>query len=320
MSFSGFCAALSAHQRDFLDCGCTTTSCRCVCTSCAFFFFFFAGRWLPTGDSPPTRSNRVPSAAVVKARFERKQDDNIWIAHIMEQRERLPASRWQERQCGENIFPGSSAVSACVILSFIVRNIQPSKKWFCHTSNISNEISVNISTVCYSIALWASQHTNAMHDRQLDPWHPPEEDCGVLLRTMGTGVTFRLCRERCLESGKWEKKSHCSDWIVFHWFIAHRLISAHLEVGPLYVTVSALSVSLFSLACSLHFIINWNKPFFEVQEPSREMTAPQTMNTKQKDNEHCLNIQVSRHEMGRRGKKSPCFIVSLSREWTCLRQ
>lgn len=50
------------------------------------------------------------------------------------------------------------------------------------------------------------------------------------------------------------------------------------------------------------------------------MTAQQTMNKTQKDNEHCLNIQASHHRTGR-GKKSPCFIVVvLSREWTCLGQ
>lgn len=57
------------------------------------------------------------------------------------------------------------------------------------------------------------------------------------------------------------------------------------------------------------------------------MTAQQTMNKTQKDNEHCLNIQARHHRMGRAKKKkkqikeNPCFIVDvLSHEWTCLGQ
>lgn len=51
------------------------------------------------------------------------------------------------------------------------------------------------------------------------------------------------------------------------------------------------------------------------------MTAQQTMNTTQKDNEHCLNIQVSCTIGWVEGEKNACFIVVvLSREWTCLRQ
>lgn len=37
------------------------------------------------------------------------------------------------------------------------------QKWLCHTSDISNEINVSISTVCRLIASWAPQHTNVMH-------------------------------------------------------------------------------------------------------------------------------------------------------------
>lgn len=38
------------------------------------------------------------------------------------------------------------------------------QKWLCHTSDISNEINVSISTVRRLIASWAPQHTNVMHD------------------------------------------------------------------------------------------------------------------------------------------------------------
>ena len=70
-----------------------------------------------------------------------------------------------------------------------------------------------------------------------------------------------------------------------------------------------------SLACSLHFIINWHKPFFEVQEPSWGMTAQQTMNKTQKDNEHCLNIQVSHRRMGRGEKKEALFYCCCVKPW-----
>lgn len=131
---------------------------------------------------------------------------------------------------------------------------------------------------------------------------------------------LRHCRERCLESGfgNWEKKSHCLNLIIFHWFIEHPLTSIHFEAGPFCVKVFSLSLilplSVFSLACSLHFIINWHKPFFEVQEPSWGMTAQQTMNKTQKDNEHCLNIQVSHRRMGE-GKKESLFYCCCVKPW-----
>lgn len=62
------------------------------------------------------------------------------------------------------------------------------------------------------------------------------------------------------------------------------------------------------------------------------MTAQQTMNKTQKDNERCLNIQVSHSRMvrkgGRRGgggaegreRSLVVIVVVLSCEWTCLEQ
>lgn len=131
--------------------------------------------------------------------------------------------------------------------------------------------------------------------------------------------------ERCLESGLGEVREEIT-LFEFNYIplIYWTPINKHTFRGRAILRegFSPSSLSLFvSLACSLHFIINWHKPFFEVQEPSWGMTAQQTMNKTQKDNEHCLNIQVSHRRMGRGEKKKPCFIVVvLSREWTCLGQ
>lgn len=165
------------------------------------------------------------------------------------------------------------------------------------------------------IALWASQHTNVMHDWLLGSMTPSSERRQSCPLDHGNRGHLRPCRERCLDSGlgKWEKKSHCLNLIIFHWFIEHPLISIHFEAGPFWVKVffPPFSLLLVSLACSLHFIINWHKPFFEVQEPSWGMTAQQTMNKTQKDNEHCLNIQVSHSRMGRGGKKRSLVLLLL---------
>ena len=191
-----------------------------------------------------------------------------------------------------SFFAASLAVRTCVILSFIVGNIQQSKNGFA-TLEIYQMRSVSTFQQC-TIWLPCGLHNKLMlcmtdywiHDTL--QWKKAKSSLDH-----GDWGHLRPCRERCLESGfgKSEKKSHCLNLIIFHWFIEHPLISIHFEAGPFCIKVFShsltLSLSLFSLACSLHFIINWHKPFFEVQEPSWEMTAQQTMNTTQKDNEHC---------------------------------
>lgn len=134
------------------------------------------------------------------------------------------------------------------------------------------------------IALWASQHTNVMHDWLSDLWRPPVKNGWVVLRTVGIGVTLGPAESDVwnVGFGKWEKKSHCLNLIIFYWLIEHPLISIHFEAGPFSVKVFSRSLSVFSLACSLHFIINWHKPFFEVQEPKlrNDSTTNNEQNTK----------------------------------------
>lgn len=110
------------------------TSCRCLCHLCL----------QPAGDYQlqphlPLRPIGFSLLARPGARFQRELDDNSWMAHTLwsikgeaaeSQRRRNYGA---EEMCGENCLlplPTSLAASACVILSFMVRNIQLSKSGF----------------------------------------------------------------------------------------------------------------------------------------------------------------------------------------------
>lgn len=231
-------------QEDFLDCCCTTTSCWCLCHLCLE----------PAGDyQPQTPLPLCPidsSAGMVS--FERKQDDNSWIAHITEQREKGSLSLG-DRICNEGEMCGeeclllfcSLAVRTCVILSFIVGKIQQSKNGFV-TLEIYQMRSVSTFQQC-TIWLPRGLHNKLMlcmtgywiHDTL--QWKKAKSSLDH-----GDWGPLRPCRERCLESGfgKSEKKSHCLNLIIFHWFIEHPLISIHFEAGPFCIKV--FSLSLFS--------------------------------------------------------------------------
>lgn len=115
--------------------------------------------------------------------------------------------------------------------------------------------------VLHLIASWAPQHTNVMHDRVLN--HPPVKDGRVVLWTMGTEVTLGWY----LKSGfsKLDEKKITLFKFNYISLIYWTPINKHIFLGRAisregFLPIS-LSPSFISLACSLHFIINWHKPF-----------------------------------------------------------
>lgn len=87
-------------------------------------------------------------------------------------------------------FPASLALSTCVIFSFIVPYIQQSKNGFV-TLQIYQMRSVSTFQRC-TIWLPCGLHNTLMLCMTwlLDLWHPPVKDGGVVLWTMGIGVTL----------------------------------------------------------------------------------------------------------------------------------
>lgn len=177
------------------------------------------------------------------------------------------------------------AVSTCVILSFIVLNIQQSKNGF--------------------VTLEIYQMRSVSTFQRCTIWLP----CGLHNTLMLCMTDYWICdtlqwKTAVLSCGPWELGS---PWAQQRAMFGVRLqpvkeeitlfefnyipliywtpINKHTSRGRAILREGfsfSLFPHLFSRLCSLHFIINWHKPFFEVQEPSRGMTAQQTMNKTQK--------------------------------------
>lgn len=130
-----------------------------------------ASRWSAIAASPPALSNRTLPAAVVQGQLFGGSRMATAGWHTSWSRGRLPSLGDRKQWWGEGRpFPllNSLAVKTHVTLSSIVLSIQLSKNGFV-TLHIHQMRSMSaFQQRRHLIALWASQHTNVMHDWLLD--------------------------------------------------------------------------------------------------------------------------------------------------------